>query len=221
MSDSKLRELERRAHETGSNDDVSALLRERVRAGRLPLLRLQMAARLGYPPATIALDDTEAPSLEEGLNELGKEAQVRFGRALLRSGLEVWDETSMDRGPHEALAIADLWLTNPERRDEARSRAKSFTGREQYKAGAAPGRQGGSGWVLRVAIGVMLVVWSTKRTAARHMLAATKLTAGVGQEDPDAGVAAGQRALEAVQVELVAWLLGYGEPATTPPEGSP
>ncbi len=47
MSDSKLRELERRWRETGSVEDEAAYLRERVRVGDLTEERLEVAAYWG------------------------------------------------------------------------------------------------------------------------------------------------------------------------------
>jgi len=47
MSDSKLRELERRWRETKSVEDEAAYLRERVRVGDLTQERLELAAVAG------------------------------------------------------------------------------------------------------------------------------------------------------------------------------
>ena len=212
MSDQKLRELERRWRETGSLEDEVSLLRERVRTGRLPLLRLQAAARLEYPPATTALDNQAAPSLEEALTELGKEAWVRLGRATLRAGLPDWDGVSADRRPHEALAIVNSWLTCRSARDQARRQAGEFMREAQYVAGAAPAVHGPAGWVLRVALAVASTVWSTNRRVASQTEKALLVAAARGDDEPDGGVEHGLRHLRAVQEDLVPWLLGYFDP---------
>ena len=55
MTDSKLRDLERRFHATGVLADEAALLRGRVQAGELTLARLSAAAELGHAGAKAAL----------------------------------------------------------------------------------------------------------------------------------------------------------------------
>ncbi|MBL4850446.1 MAG: hypothetical protein JKY65_33430 [Planctomycetes bacterium] len=61
MSDSRLRELERRWKETGSVDDEAAWLRGRVNAGEFSAERLEVLARIGHPAAS---DGAVPPEVE-------------------------------------------------------------------------------------------------------------------------------------------------------------
>ncbi len=63
--DARLRDLARRARETGAPEDGAAWLLERVRTGDLGRENLRLAAHLGDPAATAALDD-RAPVREPG-----------------------------------------------------------------------------------------------------------------------------------------------------------
>jgi hypothetical protein len=63
MSDTKLRDLERRWKETGTEDDEAAYLLERLRVGDLTRERLELAVCLGYQPAIRALNVTPAHPL--------------------------------------------------------------------------------------------------------------------------------------------------------------
>ena len=85
MTDSELRELERRWREDGDRDAEAALLRARVRAGTLAAPRLRLAAYLGHEAARLALGDA-APELGQsgaavafcfGLEDYGREAWLR------------------------------------------------------------------------------------------------------------------------------------------------
>lgn len=60
MADRRLRELERRLRASGAVVDEVSLLLERVRAGRLALARLRLAAALGHPAAALAAAAVEA-----------------------------------------------------------------------------------------------------------------------------------------------------------------
>lgn len=62
MSDERLRELERRARETGAPDDQAAWLVERVRMGRLERRRLEVAAHAGHEGARLALGTKTLPA---------------------------------------------------------------------------------------------------------------------------------------------------------------
>jgi hypothetical protein len=53
MSDTKLRALERRWKETGTVEDETAYLQERVRAGTLSQETLERAARCGHAAAIL------------------------------------------------------------------------------------------------------------------------------------------------------------------------
>ncbi len=64
MTDSKLRELERRWKETGSTEDEAAYLLERVRVGDLDQEKLELAAYSGHEGARLALGDA-APQVSD------------------------------------------------------------------------------------------------------------------------------------------------------------
>lgn len=55
MSDTTLRSLERRAHESGTIEDRAALLRARLRAGTLIRERLELAALVGDKASRLAV----------------------------------------------------------------------------------------------------------------------------------------------------------------------
>lgn len=65
MTDARLRELERRWRESGTDADEAAYLRERARAGALPPERLAAAAACGHAAACLALG--AEPSALRGL----------------------------------------------------------------------------------------------------------------------------------------------------------
>ena len=58
MTDARLRELERRFHETGAAGDEASYLRERVRLSLLAPEALAAASYLGHPAAMLALGQT-------------------------------------------------------------------------------------------------------------------------------------------------------------------
>ncbi|MEZ6184975.1 MAG: hypothetical protein R3F62_08205 [Planctomycetota bacterium] len=66
MTDATLSELERRWRASRSPEDEAAYLRERVRTGDLPLLRLEVAAWCGWATADLALG--RAPDAEPQLS---------------------------------------------------------------------------------------------------------------------------------------------------------
>jgi hypothetical protein len=61
MSDTRLREQERRWRETGSLQDEAAYLLERIRSGDLDRDRLELAAYCCHPAAMIALEASRPP----------------------------------------------------------------------------------------------------------------------------------------------------------------
>lgn len=65
VTDQKLRRLERRWRSTGNVEDEAAYLRERVRQGDLSERHLRIAAYLGVPGATLALDEDERPCMSD------------------------------------------------------------------------------------------------------------------------------------------------------------
>jgi hypothetical protein len=81
MSDEKLRQLERRWRETGSEADEAAWLRERARTGNLEPERLGLAAYLGHEPARVAVPEA-LRGFARRLGKLGgpfKDAMTPFG----------------------------------------------------------------------------------------------------------------------------------------------
>lgn len=66
MSDEELRALERRVREHGAPEDEVELLRALVRAGRLDLGRLRLAAYLQHPAALLALEGAPPDTPEPG-----------------------------------------------------------------------------------------------------------------------------------------------------------
>ncbi len=99
MSDERLRELERRARETGAPDDQAAWLVERLRMGRLTRRRLQAAAHCGHEGARLVLGTKGLPEptrewarrlVEAGERELAVVALAAVARALFDhcAGLE-------------------------------------------------------------------------------------------------------------------------------------
>ncbi len=83
MSDTKLRDLERRWEETGSPDDEAAYLLERVRVGDLSRERLELAAYCGHEGAR------KVGASKETIRELlddPKTAPVRLVAALSSLG---------------------------------------------------------------------------------------------------------------------------------------
>lgn len=91
MTDARLRDAQRRFHDTGSVDDEARLLRERVRTGELPRRHVELAARLGdvaaglaIPEQTLVAMPTRA-SLESGGRQAWMAALLlRHPRSLLR-----------------------------------------------------------------------------------------------------------------------------------------
>jgi hypothetical protein len=107
MSDARLRELERRWQETGTVADEAAVLRERVRVGRLDRTRLEAAACIGSPAAQAALGGTPdgvAPLVFWWLGDDGKTGVPRWSRAIEALG----DEASFRVGLALAWAHVDL-----------------------------------------------------------------------------------------------------------------
>lgn len=87
MSDSYLRELERRWRESGAAIDEAAYLAERVRAGDLDRDKLDLAAYLGHEPAKQALNWESYPEPElmdwiTGIVEYGESAVDALSRCL-------------------------------------------------------------------------------------------------------------------------------------------
>ncbi|MBX3467761.1 MAG: hypothetical protein KF878_12830 [Planctomycetes bacterium] len=80
MSDTKLRDLERRWRETGSPDDEAAYLLERVRVGDLTQERLELAAYCGHEGARRGLGISAPPPT--GAEKWIQCLTARFGAAV-------------------------------------------------------------------------------------------------------------------------------------------
>lgn len=98
MTDDRLRTLERRFRETGSVEDETAWLKERVRAGELNEEQLEVAAHCGVPAAARVLslsEESEATSELEWLRRLDSLSHVAAVRGLLALTKELlpgWDQ---------------------------------------------------------------------------------------------------------------------------------
>jgi hypothetical protein len=134
VSDTKLRELERRWKETGSPDDEAAYLLERVRVGALSRERLELAAYCGHEGArravgreTTALADW--PSFVNGLANWDRVAMViALSAALELVSLPLMEgEEGLEQYVGEvraSLVVLEEWAMNP----------KSERGRERLLA---------------------------------------------------------------------------------------
>lgn len=202
MSDVRLRELERRRAGTGTVADEAALLRERLRAGRLDRARLEAAACLGDPAAQAALGGT--PDGREALTFWwlgydGEDGEPRWSKVVAALG----DEASFRAG----LALA--WAHLDSAPDGLQPRFAAW---------------------LRAVEGDLLAGVALPERGARP-LPGSYLTPVIvsllwpEEASPDDAAAArrpwrrfwnircqGQVARDRVRAELVPWLLGQGDP---------
>jgi hypothetical protein len=122
MSDTRLRELERRWKETGSPDDEAAYLKERVRVGDLTQERLELAAYCGHEGARRAVRGS-LPGATTGAVEwtrhLGRwpEAAAVAAVAAARMAVETVDlDDSSGARPEQilgAVRAAEAAVTQP------------------------------------------------------------------------------------------------------------
>lgn len=120
MTDSHLRELERRFRQTGSASDEAVWLRARVQAGDLSEDRLRLAAYVGSEGATQALlgDPTIQPSdlvdWVRGLEVFGMEPLARASVALAEHVLSAWARRYPgDDRPARAIEATREWILCP------------------------------------------------------------------------------------------------------------
>lgn len=120
MTDSRLRELERRSKETGSVEDGAAYLLERVRTGALTAEQLSVAAYCGDPSARLALNEVprsqphDLASLGAGLAELGGASAVVFALVMVaRHWLDLGEPTDATAEDQAAVSAALAWLAAP------------------------------------------------------------------------------------------------------------
>jgi len=117
LTDSRLRELERRWKESGRVDDEAAYLLEKVRVGELAQEKLELAAYCYYQPAILALGDS-APcrhfDLLYHVGELGrwgKETCVRAAVTAAQSVYATWSSYYPDDyRPRRATQSAIHWV---------------------------------------------------------------------------------------------------------------
>jgi hypothetical protein len=118
VSDQRLRDLERRWHETGAITDEAAFLRERVRAGALARDRLELAAYCGHEAARQALEQIKATRVglrkwAVGLRRWGGEAATRGAVAAARAASTATRDLWSDGRVDSALARAEDWARCP------------------------------------------------------------------------------------------------------------
>ena len=119
MSDSKLRELERRWRETGSVEDEAAYLRERVRVGDLTQERLELAAYCGHEGARRAVAQAPYPPkdpVEFALTLPGRNRLLLVLAAICSASLALTEFEARhpsDNRPRAAILAARAWLLCP------------------------------------------------------------------------------------------------------------
>ncbi|MCO5168778.1 MAG: hypothetical protein M9894_20760 [Planctomycetes bacterium] len=117
--DEQLRRGERRWRASGSPEDEARHLRDRLRAGRVDLVRLALAAECGHAPARVALARAPRPpaDLDDLARRVGRaaddEARVRAAAALAQAALGAAGEAADRRSAERALCAADDWLRCP------------------------------------------------------------------------------------------------------------
>lgn len=93
MSDSSLREVERRFRASGSVEDEAAWLRARLQAGALEQSKLELAAYCGHPAALLALErKRESRPVEDWLADIPRDREFlqRFVLAGGAASLSAW-----------------------------------------------------------------------------------------------------------------------------------
>ncbi|HZU99422.1 MAG TPA: hypothetical protein VFF73_22125 [Planctomycetota bacterium] len=116
MTDDRLREAERVYQETGSPRDEARLLTERLRAGVLPEVRLELAATLGHEAALLALARPRTPrthSLPRVLLALERFGREVVARAALAAARRTAANSGADREGAACLAAVEEWLACP------------------------------------------------------------------------------------------------------------
>jgi hypothetical protein len=129
VSDSRLRDLERRWKETGAAEDEAAFLLERLRVGDLTAERLELAAHCGHPAGQLALGRPVQPrgpvrewatrfaelagrsGAVRCLIALAHDLRQRLGRQRLEE-----DRAILFRGFGETLDAVETWVIDPNTR---------------------------------------------------------------------------------------------------------
>lgn len=112
MTDSHLRELERRYRNSGSVDDGAAWLRARVQAGELPEPRLHFAAKCGHPTALAASPGSSAwePPQLEAFDDPDLQAQMTATGYWEGQTAEDWAYAVADEGREASLVAVRALL---------------------------------------------------------------------------------------------------------------
>ena len=160
MSDTRLRELERRWKETGSPDDEAAYLLERVRVGDLTQERLELAAYCGHEGARRAYgcEPSASPDSENwlgGLADRGKEVRVRSAWTCAQLVLASCELGQFRLCAEQVTALLGEWLNRPSDvaiEQELRTLGAHLSSQEppvstfEYAAGAAWSHNPHSAW---------------------------------------------------------------------------
>lgn len=161
MSDSKLRELERRWRDTGDVQDEAAWLKERVRVGDLSREVVELCALCGHEAALLVLPSPSALTrlgtrmweavagkwLSEPLRKVaGHEAAVRAAVAVARLVLPCAEELfPNDPRPSAALRAAESWVRSQssDHRDAATRARPAASSAVAWDAGSGGGPPAG------------------------------------------------------------------------------
>lgn len=125
MTDSRLRNLERRWRDSGSLADEAAYLLERVRAGELQRDQLELAAYCGYVAAAMAIREAAPPppddvvSWVEGFDRWGKPTYVRVAIAMADAALPSFTHPEGRALLERAVVAAKDWIRCPCEHHEA------------------------------------------------------------------------------------------------------
>ncbi|MCO5166331.1 MAG: hypothetical protein M9894_08205 [Planctomycetes bacterium] len=159
MTDTALRELERRWRATEDPADEARVLAERLRSGRLPPARLELAAYLGHGPARAALGDG-APAGDFVPWARWRRALDAPGRAALLLGalvqLDLARAVAEERhaGLAEALRAVEAWCACPcgeHARAVEQAEPPETLGHPAYDAAGLDEPTGGEPTLLRAA----------------------------------------------------------------------
>ena len=116
MSDSKLRELERRWRETQSVEDEAAYLRERVRVGDLTQERLELAARTGLPAAETVTGLKRIDRTSEWLHAIGsssREAAIAAAWGAIQPVVTLLAKSPAFDSAAKFSEVISRWLQTP------------------------------------------------------------------------------------------------------------
>lgn len=209
MSDERLRELERRWIETGSVEDETAYLLERVRVGDIDNSRLTLAAYLGSPVAIRVAGtsrENHPTDLElwiYSLHSWEKQVAVRVAIICAEVVIPIVAQALPSRAnPQLLISVAKSWLQNQTKHTQSRAyEIADDMGQLVQSLGQIPP--------------------STRYAVKTHMHAALAISAAdavtTATQASQAALAA-ERAngfvniRQAIQESLIPWALGYSDP---------